>query len=189
MVLSDRSIKEELAAGRIKIDPLNTKNIQPASVDVTLGDKILVSRSSLYPSHIDIKKDLQDMYQTVTLGNDSPFFLQSREFVLATTLESITLPNDLVARLEGKSSLWRLGLLTNSTAGYVDPGWQGNLTVQLYNISNVSITLYAGMKIGQVSFLRLTSPADRPYGSPGLKSKYQGQVDPTASRFYKDFQE
>lgn len=189
MVLSDRTIKEELAAGRIKIDPLNIKNIQPASVDVTLGDKLLVFRTWHYPFYIDIKKNMEGMNEMVKIENDSPFFLQPGEFVLATTIESITLPNDLVARLEGKSSLGRIGLLIHSTAGYVDPGWSGNLTLELSNVSKLAITLYSGMKIGQISFIRLTSPAERPYGSPGLKSKYQGQIDPTASRFYKDFQE
>lgn len=188
MVLSDHTIKEELAAGRIKIEPLNTRNIQPASVDVTLGDKILLFSSRRYPFYIDIKKDMEGLNEMVTIEDDKPFFLQPGEFVLATTIESITLPNDLVARLEGKSSLGRIGLLIHSTAGYVDPGWSGNLTLELSNVSKLAITLYAGMKIGQISFIRLTSPAERPYGSPGLNSKYQGQVDPTASRFYKDYQ-
>ena len=135
-----------------------------------------------------MKRNLDDLTDLIEIEDERPFFLQPGEFVLASTLESITLPDDLVGRLEGKSSLGRIGLLIHSTAGYVDPGWEGHLTLELSNVAKLPITLYYGMRIGQISFLRLTSAADNPYGSAGLGSKYQGQVEPTPSRYYQDFQ-
>lgn len=128
------------------------------------------------------------MTELVEIDDHKPFFLQPGEFVLASTLEDIALPDDIVGRLEGKSSLGRIGLLIHSTAGYVDPGWQGHLTLELSNVAKLPVTLYYGMKIGQISFIRLTSPADRLYGDEGLGSKYQGQAEPTASRYYQDFE-
>ena len=187
MVLSDRTIKEEIAQGRIVIDPLDPGCIQPASVDVHLDRKLLVFKTWHHPFYIDVKQNLDDLNEVVEIKDDSPFFLNPGEFVLASTLESITLPDDIVGRLEGKSSLGRIGLLIHSTAGYVDPGWRGHLTLELSNVAKLPITLYYGMRIGQVSFLRLSSPAERLYGDEGLGSKYQGQVEPTASRYYKDF--
>lgn len=186
MVLSDRTIKEELAKGRIVVDPLGDGCIQPASVDVHLDSQILVFRNSRRP-FIDIREDMSDLTEMVEVENDTPFILHPGEFVLGSTLERIELPEDLVARLEGKSSLGRLGLLIHSTAGYVDPGWKGHLTLELSNVSNLPITLYQRMKIGQISYLRLTTPADNLYGSQALRSKYQGQTSPTASRVYKDY--
>jgi dCTP deaminase len=186
MVLSDRTIKEELAKGRIVIDPLDPSDIQPASVDLHLDRKLLVFRNTRQP-YIDVRKDLPDLTEIEEIPDDTPFILHPGEFVLASTLESVTLPDDVVARLEGKSSLGRIGLLIHSTAGYVDPGWSGHLTLELSNVANLPVTLYYRMKIGQISFLRLTTPADNLYGSPVLGSKYQGQVEPTASRFFKDF--
>jgi dCTP deaminase len=186
MVLSDHTIKEELAAGRIVIDPLGDGCIQPASVDLHLDRKLLVFRNTRQP-YIDVRKDLPDLTEIEEIPDDTPFILHPGEFVLASTLESVTLPDDVVARLEGKSSLGRIGLLIHSTAGYVDPGWSGHLTLELSNVANLPVTLYYRMKIGQISFLRLTTPADNLYGSPVLGSKYQGQVEPTASRFFKDF--
>ena len=186
MVLSDRTIKEELAKGRIVIDPLGEGCIQPASVDVHLDRRLLVFRNSRR-ALIDIREDMTDLTEIMEIEDDTPFILHPGEFVLASTLENIELPDDLVARLEGKSSLGRIGLLIHSTAGYVDPGWKGHLTLELSNVSNLPVTLYYGMKIGQVSYLRLTTPADDLYGSPALGSKYQGQTDPTASRSYQDF--
>ena len=186
MVLSDRTIKEELAKGRIVIDPLGEGCIQPASVDVHLDRRLLVFRNSRR-ALIDIREDMTDLTEIMEIEDDTPFILHPGEFVLASTLENIELPDDLVARLEGKSSLGRIGLLIHSTAGYVDPGWKGHLTLELSNVSNLPVTLYYGMKIGQVSYLRLTTPADNLYGSPALGSKYQGQTDPTASRSYQDF--
>ena len=186
MVLSDRTIREELAKGRIVIEPLDLSCVQPASVDVHLDRKLLVFRNSRRP-YIDVRQDMSDLNETVEIEDEHPFILHPGEFVLASTLEYISLPEDLVARLEGKSSLGRIGLLIHSTAGYVDPGWKGHLTLELSNVANLPVTLYYEMKIGQISFLRLTSPAENLYGSPGLGSKYQGQTEPTASRMYKDF--
>ena len=189
MVLSDRTIKEEIAKGRIIIEPLDLSCIQPASVDVHLDRKLLVFRTWRHPFYIDVRQRLDGLTELVEIGEDGPFFLHPGEFVLASTLESIILPDDIVARLEGKSSLGRIGLLIHSTAGYVDPGWQGHLTLELSNVAKLPVTLYYKMKIGQLSFLRLTSPVDRVYGSKGLGSKYQGQAEPTASRYYQDFTE
>ena len=186
MVLSDRSIKEELAKGRIVISPLDPDDIQPASVDLHLDGRVLVFANSRRP-YIDVKESLEDLTQMVEIQEESPFILHPGEFVLGSTLENIELPDDLVARLEGKSSLGRIGLVIHSTAGFVDPGWKGHLTLELSNLARLPITLYKGMKIGQISYLRLTTPADRLYGSESLGSKYQGQTVPTASRFSQDF--
>ena len=186
MVLSDRTIKEELAEGRIVISPLDPADIQPASVDLRLDRKLLVFSNFRMP-HIDVRKGLEDLTEEVEIGDDAPFILHPGEFVLGSTLEHIELPDDLVARLEGKSSLGRIGLVIHSTAGFVDPGWKGHLTLELSNLARLPITLYYGMKIGQISYLRLTTPAERLYGSEGLGSKYQGQTEPTASRFSREF--
>ena len=186
MVLSDHTIKEELAKGRIVIDPLDESCIQPASVDIHLDRQLLVFRNSRRP-FIDVREDTSDLTDLVEIEDERPFILHPGEFVLASTLEYIELPDDLVARLEGKSSLGRIGLLIHSTAGYVDPGWKGHLTLELSNVANLPVTLYHGMKIGQISYLRLTTAADNLYGSPGLGSKYQGQAEPTASRMHRDF--
>jgi dCTP deaminase len=187
VILSDRDIREEINKKRITINPFDESCIQPASVDLHLGRKILVFRNSRRP-FIDIHESLDDLTEMVEIQDQVPLILHPGEFVLGSTVESIGLPGDLVARLEGKSSLGRIGLLIHSTAGYVDPGWQGNLTLELSNVANLPITLYHGMRIGQISFLRLSSPAERLYGSPELGSKYQGQTDPTASKIYQDFQ-
>lgn len=189
MVLSDRTIKEEIARGRIIIEPLDPACIQPASVDVHLDKKLLVFKTWRSPFFIDVKQSLHDLTELVEIEDENPFYLQPGEFVLGSTLEDITLPDDIVGRLEGKSSLGRIGLLIHSTAGYVDPGWRGHLTLELSNVAKLPITLYYGMKIGQISFLRLTAAAERLYGDESLGSKYQGQVEPTASRYYQDFKE
>jgi dCTP deaminase len=187
MVLSDRTIKEEMAKGRIVIEPLDPICIQPASVDIHLDNKLLVFKTWRDPFYIDVKQNISGLSEPVEISEDRPFLLNAGEFVLASTLESIILPNDIVARLEGKSSLGRIGLLIHSTAGYVDPGWQGHLTLELSNVAKLPVTLYYKMAIGQISFLRLTSPVEKPYGSVDLRSKYQGQSEPTATRFYKEF--
>lgn len=187
MVLSDRTIKEEIAAGRIVIDPLGDGCIQPASVDIHLDSRVLVFRNSRRP-YIDVREDMSDLTESVEIGDDRPFMLHPGEFVLASTRQHIEIPDDLVARLEGKSSLGRVGLLIHSTAGYVDPGWKGHLTLELSNVANIPVTLYNGMPIGQLSFLRLSTPAENLYGSPALGSKYQGQTEATASRMYRNFQ-
>ena len=186
MVLSDRTIKEELAKGRIVIDPLGEGCIQPASVDVHLDRQLLVFRNSRRP-YIDVRQEMGDLTEMVEIEGDQPFMLLPGGFVLAGAAEHMEVPGDLVARLEGKSSLGRIGLLIHSTAGYVDPGWKGHLTLELSNVANLPITLYFGMKIGQISFLWLTTPAENLYGSPALGSKYQGQMEPTASRIHRDY--
>jgi len=188
MVLSDRTIREEIEKGRIVIDPFDPSSMQPASVDVHLDKKLLVFRTWRNPFYIDVKQDTSDLTEAVEIPPDKPFYLHPGEFVLASTRESITIPDDIVGRLEGKSSLGRLGLLIHSTAGYVDPGWKGHLTLELSNVAKLPITLYCGMKIGQISFIRLTTPVDRPYGSPELRSKYQGDRGPAPSRYFQDFQ-
>ena len=187
MVLSDRDIRAEIAAGRIVIDPFVPEAVQPSSVDLHLDRRFRVFRNSRYP-YIDVRVDQPDMTELVEIAGDDPFILHPGEFVLGSTFERVQLPNDLVARLEGKSSLGRLGLLIHSTAGYVDPGWEGNLTLELSNVANLPITLYDGMKIGQISFQRLSSPAEVGYGDASIGSKYRGQRDPTACLYHRDFE-
>jgi len=188
MVLSDRTIKEEISRGRIVIDPLDLSCVQPASVDVHLDNKFLVFKTGNHPVCIDVRQKQDTLNELITIQDEQPFYLQPGEFVLASTLEYIVVPDDIVGRLEGKSSLGRIGLLIHSTAGFVDPGWKGNLTLELSNAAKLPIALYYRMRIGQISFLRLTTPVEKAYGSDGLGSKYQGQVEPTASRYYQDFQ-
>ena len=185
-VLSDRTIKQELAAGRLVIDPLDLTAIQPASVDLRLDRSFRVFRITSRP-FVDVREVTDDLTELVTIAGDEPFILQPHTFCLGSTVETVTLPGDIVARVDGKSSLGRLGLLVHATAGYVDPGWTGKLTLELSNQSQMPIALYHGMRIAQISFLRLTTPADRPYGSPGLGSKYQGQSGPTPSRISQEF--
>ena len=186
MVLSDRSIREELAAGRLAIEPLASDAIQPSSVDLRLDRLFRVFKKTDRP-HIDVREPSDDCTQLIEVEGDKPFLIHPGQFVLANTLETITVPNDLVARLDGRSSLGRLGLLVHATAGYVDPGFSGKLTLELANAAPLPIAVYCGMKICQISFLRLSTPVDRPYGSPGLGSKYQGQQEPTPSRIHEDF--
>jgi dCTP deaminase len=187
VVLSDRDIRAEIEAGRIVIDPFIPDAVQPSSVDLHLDRRFRVFRNSRYP-FIDVRADQPELTELVEIGGDEPFILHPGEFVLGSTFERVQLPNDLVARLEGKSSLGRLGLLIHSTAGYVDPGWDGNLTLELSNVANLPITLYDGMKIGQISFQRLSSPAEVGYGDARIGSKYRGQRDPTASLYHRDFE-
>jgi dCTP deaminase len=186
MILSDRTITEEVKAGRIVIDPFDEACVQPSSVDLHVDSQFRVFANSRYP-FIDVRAEMPDLTEVVEMKPDEPFILHPGEFVLGSTLERVALPDDLVARLEGKSSLGRLGLLIHSTAGYVDPGWDGYLTLELSNVANLPITIYPGMKIGQISFFRLTTPAEVPYGAAGTRSKYQGQRGPTASRFFEEF--
>ena len=189
MVLSDRTIRRLLEEGRIGIDPYADELLQPSSVDVRVDRLFRVFRNSRYP-FIDVKEPMEDLTELVEVADDEqPFILHPGEFVLGSTLERIRLPDDLVARLEGKSSLGRLGLLIHSTAGFIDPGWDGHVTLELSNVANLPITLYVGIKIGQLSFVQLTEPAEHPYGSGGLGSKYQGQAGPTPSRYWKNFVE
>src|SRR5687768_11300470 len=185
-VLSDRDIRAAMQAGRVRIDPYDASCLQPSSVDLHLDADFRVFRNNRYP-YIDVRAPQPDLTELVSIGDDEPFILHPNEFVLGQTLEWIELPEDLVVRLDGKSSLGRLGLLIHSTAGYVDPGWKGNLTLELSNVANLPIALYRGMRIGQISFFMMSSPVERPYGSAGLRSKYQGQSEPTASAFHRDF--
>jgi dCTP deaminase len=187
VVLSDRSIKSEIAAGRILIEPFDESLVQPSSVDVRVDRKFRVFHNARYP-YIDVRKPMDDLTELVEISDHEPFVLHSGEFVLGQTLETITLPNDIVARLEGKSSLGRLGLLIHSTAGFVDPSWEGNLTLELSNMANLPITIYYGMPIGQISFMRMDAPVEHPYGADEVRSKYQGQDEPTPSRFYRNFE-
>ena len=186
-VLADRDIRVELETGRVKIEPYDPADLQPSSVDLHLDRRFRVFRNNRYP-YIDVRAEQPELTELVEIGTDEPFILHPGEFVLGSTFERVELPNDIVARLEGKSSLGRLGLLIHSTAGYVDPGWEGNLTLELSNVAKLPIALYYGMRIGQISFFRMSSAVERPYGSAGLGSKYQGQSEPTASAFHADFE-
>ncbi|MDQ3859571.1 MAG: dCTP deaminase [Actinomycetota bacterium] len=188
MVLSDRTIRRLLDEDRIVIDPFDDDLVQPSSVDVRVDRFFRVFRNSRYP-FIDVKEPMEELTELVEIAGDGeePFILHPGEFVLGSTLERIVLPDDLVARLEGKSSLGRLGLLIHSTAGFIDPGWDGHVTLELSNVANLPITIYVGMKIGQLSFVQLTEPAERPYGAALLGSKYQGQAGPTPSRYWRNF--
>ncbi len=186
VVLSDRTIRAEIEAGRIEIDPFDPDLVQPSSIDVRVDRRFRVFHNARYP-YIDVRQPMEDLTELVEVAEDEPFILHPGEFVLGQTLEQVTLPNDLVARLEGKSSLGRLGLLIHSTAGFVDSGFSGNLTLELSNVANLPITIYHAMPIGQISFMRMDGPVDRPYGSRETRSKYQGQAEPTPSRFYLNF--
>lgn len=186
MILSDRTIKEALDAGRIVIDPLEEGCIQPSSVDLHVDRYFRVFRNHTM-GMIDVKQDLEELTELVEVAEDGVFMLHPGEFVLGSTQERVALPDDLVARLEGKSSLGRLGLLIHSTAGFVDAGWDGHLTLELSNVANLPITLYPGMKIGQISFLQMTTAADQAYGATPLGSKYKGQRGPTPSRYFENF--
>ncbi len=185
VVLSDRTIRAEIEAGRIVIDPFDAELVQPSSVDVRVDRKFRVFHNNRH-AFIDVRRPMEDLTELVEVEGDQPFILHPGEFVLGQTLERVTLPDDLVARLEGKSSLGRLGLLIHSTAGFVDSGFSGNLTLELSNVANLPITIYRGMPIGQLSFMRMDGPVERPYGQAG--SKYQGQDEPTPSRFHLNFE-
>ena len=186
MILSDVDIRKAIANGQIGIEPFDEADVQPSSVDLHADRLFRTFTNHRYPV-IDVKTPMDDLTSLIEVQDGDPFILHPGEFVLGSTAEYISLPNDLVARLEGKSSLGRLGLLIHSTAGYVDPGFEGHLTLELSNVANLPITIYPGMKIGQISFFQLTSEAEHPYGSAGLGSKYHGQRGPTASRYFENF--
>jgi dCTP deaminase len=187
VVLSDATIARLLAAGEIEIDPYDEGLLQPSSVDVRVDRLFRVFHNNRYP-FIDVKRPQEDLTELVEVDGENPFILHPGEFVLGSTLERIQLPNNIVARLEGKSSLGRLGLLIHSTAGFIDPGWDGHVTLELSNVANLPITIYPGMKIGQISFMQMTEPATTPYGASEIGSKYKGQEGPTPSRYYKNFE-
>jgi dCTP deaminase len=186
VLLSDRDIRAEADAGRLVLQPWDVELIQPSSVDVRLDRFFRVFNNSAY-THIDPAVQQDDLTSLVEPDGDAPFVLHPGEFVLGSTLEVVTLPEDLAGRLEGKSSLGRLGLLTHSTAGFIDPGFTGHITLELSNVANLPITLWPGMKIGQLCLFRLSSPSEHPYGSAVYGSRYQGQRGPTPSRSYQNF--
>ncbi len=188
MILSDKSIKEGVAQGRIVIAPYDEELVQPASIDIRLAAQFRVFRNYRY-SCIDPKAPQDELTEMVEVAEGEAFVVHPNEFILGNTIERISLADDLVARLEGKSSLGRLGLIVHATAGYIDPGFDGNITLELSNVANLPILLYPGMKIGQISFFAMSTPAERPYGHPTLGSKYKGQSAPTASRMHLNFPE
>lgn len=186
VLLSDNDIRAEIDKGRVVIDPFESSMVQPSSIDVRLDRFFRVFENHRYP-HIDPSEEQPDLTRLVEPDGDDAFILHPGEFVLASTFEVITLPDDVASRLEGKSSLGRLGLLTHSTAGFIDPGFSGHVTLELSNVATLPIKLYPGMKIGQLCLFRLSSPAEHPYGSERYGSRYQGQRGPTPSRSYLNF--
>jgi len=186
MLLSDRDIRAQLEARRLVIEPYDAELIQPSSVDVRLDRYFRVFNNQQY-THIDPAQQQDDLTALVEPKDDDPFVLHPGEFVLGSTLEIVTLPDDLSGRLEGKSSLGRLGLLTHSTAGFIDAGFSGHITLELSNVANLPITLWPGMKIGQLCLFQLSTPAEHPYGSAAAGSRYQGQRGPTPSRSWRNF--
>lgn len=187
MLLSDHDIRAAIDAGELGIDPFDPELIQPSSIDVRMDRFFRVFNNSKY-THIDPKLQQDELTSLVEVEDDEPFVLHPGEFVLGSTLEKFTLPPNLAGRLEGKSSLGRLGLLTHSTAGFIDPGFSGYITLELSNVANLPITLWPGMKVGQLALFKMSSPAEVPYGSGKLGSKYQGQRGPTPSKAYLNFQ-
>jgi dCTP deaminase len=186
VLLSDRDIRAELKSGRVVLDPFDDDMVQPSSVDVRIDRYFRLFDNHKYPV-IDPSQEQPELTRLVDVETDDAFVLHPGEFVLASTFEIVTLPDDVAARLEGKSSLGRLGLLTHSTAGFIDPGFSGHVTLELSNVATLPIMLWPGMKIGQLCFFRLSSPAEHPYGSGRYGSRYQGQRGPTASRSFQSF--
>jgi dCTP deaminase len=181
-VLSDGTIRRRVADGEIKIDPWDDAMVQPASVDLRLGHSFRVFHNHR-ASAIDLKDPPRNLTEQVTIADDEPFLIHPGEFVLGRTLEWVELPDDVVARIEGKSSIGRLGLIVHATAGFVDPGWKGTLTLEITNLTRIPIKLWANLPIAQLSFMTLDRPAERPYGHPELGSHYHGQVEATESRY------
>ena len=186
MLLSDRDIRSEIDAGRVRLDPWDPEMVQPSSVDVRLDKYFRLFDNHKYP-YIDPAEEQPELTRLVEVAADEPFILHPGEFVLGSILEAVTLPDDVAARVEGKSSLGRLGLLTHATAGFVDPGFSGHVTLELSNVATLPIKLWPGMKVGQLCFFRLSSPVEHAYGSAKHGSHYQGQRGPTASRSYENF--
>jgi dCTP deaminase len=186
MLLSDRDIRSEITSGRVKVEPFEEKMVQPSSVDVRLDRFFRVFENHKYES-IDPSIEQAELTREIAVGAEDFFILHPGEFVLASTYEVITLPDDIAGRLEGKSSLGRLGLLTHSTAGFIDPGFSGHITLELSNVANLPVKLFPGMKIGQLCLIKLSSPAEHPYGSALYGSRYQGQRGPTASKSWLNF--
>lgn len=179
-------MREQIAAGRIIVEPFDERNIQPSSIDVRISGLFRVFRNHT-ARVIDVKLDMSELTELVEVPDDGVFILHPGDFVLGSTLERVVVPDDLVSRIEGKSSLGRLGLIIHSTAGFIDPGFDGHITLELTNIATLPITLYPRMKIGQLSFMQMTTAADRPYGKGAYGSKYHGQRGPTPSRYFENF--
>ncbi|SJN09659.1 Deoxycytidine triphosphate deaminase [Leucobacter sp. 7(1)] len=186
MLLSDRDINAELESGRITLSPSEASMVQPSSVDVRLDRYFRLFDNHKY-AVIDPSEEQPELTRLIEVDPEEGFILHPGEFVLGSTYEQVGLPDDIAARLEGKSSLGRLGLLTHSTAGFIDPGFEGHVTLELSNVATLPIRLWPGMKIGQLCFFRLTSPSDRPYGAGATFSRYLGQRGPTASRSFQNF--
>jgi dCTP deaminase len=186
VLLSDRDIRKEIESGRVSLAPYDPEMVQPSSVDVRIDRYFRVFENHRYP-HIDPSQEQAELTRLVEPDGDEPFILHPGEFALASTYEVVTLPDDIAARLEGKSSLGRLGLLTHSTAGFIDAGFSGHVTLELSNVATLPIKLWPGMKIGQLCFFRLSSPAEAPYGAGASGSRYQGQRGPTPSRSFQSF--
>jgi len=186
VLLSDRDLRAEIASGRVRLEPYDEAMVQPSSIDVRLDKYFRLFDNHKYP-FIDPAEDQPDLTRLIEIERDEPFILHPGEFVLGSTFEVVTMPDDLAARLEGKSSLGRLGLLTHSTAGFIDPGFSGHVTLELSNVATLPIKLWPGMRVGQLCFFRLSSPTENPYGSAKYGSRYQGQRGPTASRSFQNF--
>jgi len=186
VLLSDRDLRAEIVSGRVRLEPYDEAMVQPSSVDVRLDKYFRLFDNHKYP-FIDPAEDQPDLTRLIEIERDEPFILHPGEFVLGSTFEVVTMPDDLAARLEGKSSLGRLGLLTHSTAGFIDPGFSGHVTLELSNVATLPIKLWPGMRVGQLCFFRLSSPTENPYGSAKYGSRYQGQRGPTASRSFQNF--
>jgi len=186
VLLSDRDIKAVIGSGRVRLEPYDEAMVQPSSIDVRLDKYFRLFDNHKYP-FIDPAEDQPELTRLIEVERGEPFILHPGEFVLGSTFEVVTLPDDLAARLEGKSSLGRLGLLTHSTAGFIDPGFSGHVTLELSNVATLPIKLWPGMKVGQLCFFGLSSPTENPYGSAKHGSRYQGQRGPTASRSFQNF--
>jgi dCTP deaminase len=187
MILSDRSIREQISTGRLVIDPFEDALVQPSSVDLRLDRSFLIFRNTRR-AYLDVKEPADELMERIELDEGEPVVLHPSEFILGSTVERVTIPDDLVGRLEGRSSVGRLGVVIHSTAGYIDPGFSGQITLEIASLANIPVRLYPGMRIAQISFSKMTSAAETPYGQRGLGSKYQGQGSPTPSRLYLDFQ-
>jgi dCTP deaminase len=185
MILSDVDIKKEIKSKKLVITPFDPKSIQPASLDVKMSNEFRIFKNSTKP-YIDVKEPADEFMELIKIKKGDPIIIHPREFLLGTTIEKVKIPNDLVAQLNGRSSLGRLGIIVHATAGFIDPGFEGFVTLEITNVANLPIALYPGMRIGQLAFTRLSTPAENPYG-PKKGSKYHGQVGPTMSKIWKDF--
>ena len=186
MILSDIDIKKEIKSGRLRITPFDKNSIQPASLDVKMGSEFRIFKNT-QKAFLDVKEPADDYMEFIKIPNGKPLIVHPGEFLLGTTIEKIKLPNDLVGQLNGRSSLGRIGIIVHATAGFIDPGFEGYITLEMTNLANIPIMLYPGMRIGQIAFTRMSSAAEKPYG-PSRGSKYSGQVGPTISRIWKDFE-